>query len=213
MKKSKNWGGLWLFLLFTLGYLYFEALFRVATGGTLAHSSTGFLLLFALCWGLFGYLIATLIPSISRPVTAVQLLLTGIIFLVEYFTHRYFKVFYDVAERAAGTTKWSTRSLIRYAFSNIISFSSAPLNMVTVIGIGSLLFSFIMGIQTFIRWLCNDAIEGFTTVILIMLLLGGCILIGLGLIGQYLAAIYDEVKQRPRYIIRRDTEKEKKDGR
>ena len=122
------------------------------------------------------------------------------------------KVFYDVAERAAGTTKWSTRSLIRYAFSNIISFSSAPLNMVTVIGIGSLLFSFGMGIYTFVRWLCNDSVEGFTTVILLMLLLGGCILIGLGLIGQYLAAIYDEVKQRPRYIIRRDTEKEKNDG-
>lgn len=108
MKKSKNWGGLWLFLLFTLGYLYFEALFRVATGGTLAHSSTGFLLLFALCWGLFGYLIATLIPSISRPVTAVQLLLTGIIFLVEYFTHRYFKVFYDVATVIGGATGVAT---------------------------------------------------------------------------------------------------------
>ena len=108
MKQSKNWGGLWLFLLFTLGYLYFEALFRVATGGTLVHSSTGFLLLFALCWGLFGYLIATLIPSISRPVTAVQLLLTGVIFLVEYFTHRYFKVFYDVATVIGGATGVAT---------------------------------------------------------------------------------------------------------
>jgi dolichol-phosphate mannosyltransferase len=118
------------------------------------------------------------------------------------------QVTYEVAERAAGTTKWSTRSLIRYAFSNIISFSSAPLNIVTVIGIASLFFSLILGTQTLIRWICGNAIEGFTTVILLMLLLGGSILLGLGLIGQYIAAIYDEVKQRPRYIIHRDTHQE-----
>ena len=102
MKKSQNWGGLWLFAIFALGYIYFEGLFRVATGGTLLHNSTGFMLLFALCWGLFGFLLATLIPKISRPLTAVQLLLTGVIFLVEYFTHRYFKVFYDVATVIGG---------------------------------------------------------------------------------------------------------------
>ena len=118
------------------------------------------------------------------------------------------QVHYDVAERAAGTTKWSTRSLVRYAFSNIISFSSAPLNLVTVIGVIALVFSVAMGIQTLVRWICGNAIEGFTTVILLMLLLGGCVLIGLGLIGQYLAAIYDEVKQRPRYIIHKDTRRE-----
>lgn len=115
------------------------------------------------------------------------------------------RVTYDVAERTAGTTKWSTRSLIRYALNNIISFSAAPLNIVTFLGVASLLFSLIMGIQTLVRWIFGNAIEGFTTVILLMLLLGGSILVGLGLIGQYIAAIYDEVKQRPRYIIRRDT--------
>lgn len=117
-------------------------------------------------------------------------------------------VSYDVAERAAGTTKWSTRSLIRYACNNILSFSSAPLNIVTFIGVASLIFSLIFGIQTLFRWASGNAIEGFTTVILLLLLLGGCILLGLGLIGQYIAAIYDEVKQRPRYIIEKDTRKE-----
>ena len=118
------------------------------------------------------------------------------------------RVSYRVAQRAAGTTKWSTRALIRYAFSNIISFSSAPLNIVTFMGVGSLFFSFVMGVQTLIRWCLGNSIEGFTTVILLMLLLGGSILVGLGLIGQYIAAIYDEIKQRPRYIISKDTRQE-----
>lgn len=112
---------------------------------------------------------------------------------------------YDVAKRTAGETKWSSGALIRYAVHNIISFSSSPLNIVTYIGVISLIVSFILSIQTFVRWLCGTAIEGFTTVILLILIIGGCILIGLGLIGQYIAAIYDEVKQRPRYIISRDT--------
>lgn len=112
-------------------------------------------------------------------------------------------VYYDVAERSAGTSKWSFVSLIKYAVSNIISFSSSPLNIVTYIGILSLIFSVVLGLQTLIRWISGNAIEGFTTVILLLLIMGGCILLGLGLIGRYIAAIYDEIKQRPRYIIGR----------
>lgn len=115
------------------------------------------------------------------------------------------QVEYDVAERTAGVTKWSTRSLIRYAVTNIISFSSSPLNLVTYIGVIALIVSFILGIQTLVRWICGNAIAGFTTVILLLLIIGGCILIGLGLIGQYISAIYEEIKQRPRYIINKDT--------
>lgn len=112
---------------------------------------------------------------------------------------------YDVAERIAGETKWSSGALVRYAITNIISFSSTPLNIVTYIGVISLFFSFILSIQTLVRWICGTAIAGFTTVILLLLIIGGCILIGLGLIGQYIAAIYEEIKQRPRYIISKDT--------
>lgn len=109
-------------------------------------------------------------------------------------------VLYDVAERNAGTTKWSTKQLIKYALSNIISFSAAPLNIVSYIGIISIFCSILLGIQTFIRWLSDNAIEGFTTVILLLLIIGGCILVGLGLIGKYIAAIYEEIKHRPRYM-------------
>ena len=113
---------------------------------------------------------------------------------------------YDVQQRTAGETKWSSGALVRYAVTNIISFSSKPLNIVTYIGVISLFVSLILSIQTLVRWICGSAIEGFTTVILLLLVIGGCILIGLGVIGQYIAAIFEEVKQRPRYIISKDTQ-------
>ena len=104
MKKAKTSPNLWLFLLFAAAYVYFEVLFRVSSLGMLFSGSTVYMLLFALCWGLLGYLIATVIPNrkVSIVLTALQLLLTGVIFLVEYFTHRYFKVFYDVTTVIGG---------------------------------------------------------------------------------------------------------------
>lgn len=116
------------------------------------------------------------------------------------------QIFYDVAEREIGNTKWSPRGLITYALSNIICFSSIPLNMVWYLGIIGIILGVILGIQTFICWCSGNAVEGFTTVILLLLFIGGCILIGMGLLGQYIAAIYEEVKHRPRYIIRSTTD-------
>lgn len=117
------------------------------------------------------------------------------------------QVTYDVAKRAIGTTKWSFLGLIRYAVSNITSFSTKPLTLVNYIGAIALIFGSILGIQTFVYRLIGKAMEGFTTVILLLLLIGGGILIGLGLIGNYIAAIYEEVKCRPQYLIRLDTDK------
>ena len=116
------------------------------------------------------------------------------------------QVHYDVAERAFGTTKWSFFKLVRYAISNIVAFSTKPLSIVSYIGVVSIIAGVILGIQTLIRWACGRSLEGFTTVILLLLFLGGGILLGLGLIGSYIAAIYEEVKGRPRYIVRLDTD-------
>lgn len=116
------------------------------------------------------------------------------------------KVEYEVQERAYGDSKWSFGSLIKYAISNVTSFSTVPLQMVTVMGMVSILFSFILAVQTFVKYLLGTAVEGFTTVILLVLIIGGFIMISLGMIGHYLARIYEEVKGRPRYIIRRTTD-------
>lgn len=117
------------------------------------------------------------------------------------------QVHYDVQDRAFGKTKWSPVKLIRYAISNIVAFSTRPLNIVTYIGVAALLAGAILTVQTIINWARGVALEGFTTVILLLLFLGGGILLGLGLIGWYVAAIYEEVKGRPRYVVRLDTDK------
>lgn len=116
------------------------------------------------------------------------------------------KVEYEVQERAYGSSKWSFRSLIRYAISNVTSFSTIPLQMVTVMGMVSIVFSVILAVQTLVKYLTGTAVEGFTTVILLVLIIGGFIMISLGIIGHYLARIYEEVKGRPRYIIRSRTQ-------
>lgn len=116
------------------------------------------------------------------------------------------QIHYDVAERAFGTTKWSFFKLFRYAISNIVSFSTRPLALVSYMGVISLLAGVVVTIQTLVRWASGRALEGFTTVILLLLFLGGGILLGLGIIGGYISAIYQEVKHRPRYVVRLDTE-------
>ena len=108
---------------------------------------------------------------------------------------------FDVKERSAGTSKWSTMSLIRYAINNIAAYSSLPMQLVTGAGIFSLILSVILGIQTIVRYASGHAVEGFTTVILLILLLGSIVMISLGIIGYYISQIYEEVKARPRYII------------
>lgn len=109
---------------------------------------------------------------------------------------------YEVKERAFGTSKWSLWELFKYAIVNVTSFSTAPLQLVTGIGVVSLLGSIILAIQTLYRYFTGNAVEGFTTVILLILIVGGCIMISLGIVGHYLARIYEEVKGRPRFIIR-----------
>ena len=113
------------------------------------------------------------------------------------------EVSYCVQERTAGESKWSTRSLIKYAITNIASFSSAPLHLVTVMGIVTLIVAVVFGVISLVQKIAGTAQPGFTTVILLLLLIGSFLMISLGIIGYYLARIYDEVKGRPRYIISR----------
>jgi len=111
------------------------------------------------------------------------------------------EVRYRVQERTEGVSKWSTKSLIKYAVTNIASFSSAPLHMVTVMGVVTLIVAVVFGIISLVQKIMGVAQPGFTTVILLLLLIGSFLMISLGIIGYYLARIYDEIKGRPRYII------------
>ena len=113
------------------------------------------------------------------------------------------EVSYRVQERTEGESKWSTKSLIKYAITNITSFSSAPLHMVTVMGLITLVVAVVFGVISLVQKIMGVAQPGFTTVILLLLLIGSFLMISLGIIGYYLARIYDEIKGRPRYIISR----------
>ena len=113
------------------------------------------------------------------------------------------EVSYRVQERTEGESKWSTKSLIKYAITNITSFSSAPLHMVTVMGLITLVVAVVFGVISLVQKIMGIAQPGFTTVILLLLLIGSFLMISLGIIGYYLARIYDEIKGRPRYIISR----------
>lgn len=115
------------------------------------------------------------------------------------------KLEYDVEERKFGSTKWSFMSLMKYAVNNATSFSTLPLQIVTFLGVVSIFGSVVLGIQTLVRYFMGNAQEGFPTVILLELLIGGFIMLSLGIIGHYLARIYEEVKGRPKYIVREHT--------
>ena len=115
-------------------------------------------------------------------------------------------VTYEVQERVYGESKWSLMSLMKYAVTNATSFSTLPLQLVTIMGVISILFSAVLGVQTLVKYLCGTAVEGFTTVILLILIIGGFIMLSLGVLGHYLARIYEEVKGRPKYIISQVTE-------
>ena len=111
------------------------------------------------------------------------------------------EVSYEVRERTAGESKWSTWSLMKYAVSNITAFTAMPLHLVTVFGVITLLISVVLGIIALVQKIAGTALGGFTTVIILLLFLGSLIMISLGIIGYYVGNIYEEIKDRPRYII------------
>lgn len=108
---------------------------------------------------------------------------------------------YDVREREAGETKWSTRALFKYALTNVSSFTSAPLQIVTVLGVIMFLVTAALSVTALFQKIMGKALGGFTTVIILQCFTGSVTMISLGIIGYYIAKIYDEIKGRPRYIV------------
>lgn len=111
------------------------------------------------------------------------------------------QVEFEVQERTEGESKWSAASLIKYAISNITSFSAAPMQVVTILGVIMFLFSVAMGIWALVDKIAGRALEGITTVIILQLFSSSVIMVSLGIIGYYIAKIYEEIKARPKYIV------------
>ncbi len=109
---------------------------------------------------------------------------------------------FSVAERNGGTTHWGKLALMRYAINNITSFSSLPLKLVSYLGIVTLIFGAIIGIMSLVQKFNGKALDGFTTVNLLIVIMSSAILLSLGIIGHYLARLYDEIKGRPPYVIK-----------
>lgn len=108
---------------------------------------------------------------------------------------------FEVAERSGGRSGWSMLRLVRLALNGITAFSAIPLQVVTLAGALFLLFAFIFGLQTLYVYLRGHAVTGFATVIFLLLIIGSMLMFSLGIIGEYIARIYEEVKGRPRFII------------
>ncbi|MDY6086105.1 MAG: glycosyltransferase family 2 protein [Peptoniphilaceae bacterium] len=110
-------------------------------------------------------------------------------------------VSYDVKERQFGETKWSTAKLVRYAVRNIASFSAFPMTLVLILAVILFGVAIVMTLIALIQKFTGRALGGFTTVILLILFSSSIIMGSIGIIGIYIAQIYEEVKQRPRYIV------------
>jgi glycosyltransferase involved in cell wall biosynthesis len=108
---------------------------------------------------------------------------------------------FEVAARRTGKSGWSYFRRAKLALIGITTFSSFPLHFVTFAGVIFFIFAVGLGIQTLYLKLAGRAFTGFATVILLELIIGSLLMISLGIIGEYLARIYEEVKGRPRYIV------------
>jgi len=108
---------------------------------------------------------------------------------------------FDVNERQEGTSKWSGIGLMKYAVSNISAYSTAPMQIVTILGVMMLIITAFVSAWALVDKIRGIALEGMTTVIIILIFIGSIMMISLGIIGYYVARIYDEIKGRPKYIV------------
>lgn len=123
--------------------------------------------------------------------------------LVAWIGFRTVEVPFVAATRHGGTSKWSLADLLGYSVRSLLAFTSLPLRIVAGAGLVMVLLGAILALQTLWNWSSGRAVSGFTTVILVELILGGLVLTSLGVIAAYLALLYEEQKGRPIYLVRR----------
>jgi glycosyltransferase involved in cell wall biosynthesis len=127
-----------------------------------------------------------------------NLFLRGMVPLIGYETDC---VYYDRSERLAGESKYPIGKMVNFAIDGITSFSTKPVRMVFGLGIVFLVISLVILIYVVIAFINHQAVPGWASIILSIWFVGACILMGLGIVGEYIGKIYIEVKDRPRYNI------------
>lgn len=113
------------------------------------------------------------------------------------------EIAFDRHDRVAGQSAWNFRSLFALAIEGITSFSTAPLRISTVIGLLVSMAAFLYMLFILIKTLiCGDPVQGFPTIMTVMLFLGGVQLLTIGILGEYVGRIFNETKRRPTYLAR-----------
>lgn len=113
---------------------------------------------------------------------------------------------FDVAPRIAGTSRWSTGQLTKLAINAITAYSAKPLSLVFRFGLVGMLAAIILFLQAVYSWTVGIAVSGWTSVTVVMLFFGSANLLGIGVLGAYLAQLFDEIKARPEYLIKQELE-------
>jgi len=114
-------------------------------------------------------------------------------------------VYFEVDERHDGRSKWSVRQLLGLAATAVTSFTAVPLRIIAALGVATLLLGVVVGGDAVLSWTHGKAVSGFATIVITLLVLGSFIMISLGVIGEYIGRIYEEVKRRPVYLIEAST--------
>lgn len=130
-----------------------------------------------------------------------NLFLRGIVPLVGYRSE---KVYYDRCERLAGESKYPLGKMMSFAVDGITSFSIKPVRMVLTLGVVFTLIALVMLAYVLVAYFGGRTVSGWSSLILSLWFIGGCVLIGLGIVGEYIGKIYIEVKDRPRYNIEQE---------
>jgi hypothetical protein len=111
------------------------------------------------------------------------------------------QVEFEVEQRIAGTSQWSISQLTRLAVVAITAYSAKPLSMIFWLGIFGLGAALLLILQAIYSWLTGVAVSGWASLTIVILFFGSANLLGVGVLGAYLAQIFDEIKRRPEYIV------------
>ena len=126
--------------------------------------------------------------------------------MVEWLGFEKYRLPFDVRERTGGKSRFTRMKLAAFALNAISLFSSKPLLLTVIIGIAFFVGAFLLILQTLFNKFTGASVSGFTTVIILVLVVGGLILFGMSVIAMYIARIFDEVKGRPRYVVKKKIE-------